>query len=59
MTQERFSNLTSDSSKQPQRENSQICSPPPHLNVGGHRPAALKTASKALLGVLTFKNASF
>ena len=46
----------SDSSKLPQRENSQICcSPPPHLNVGSHRPPHFKNCPQALLGVLTLK----
>ena len=37
----------SDGSKQPHRENSQICSspPPPHLKVGGHRPLHFKNCS--------------
>ena len=47
----------SDSSKQPQRENSQIClsplpTPPPKFKRGGHRPQHLKICSRTLLGVL-------
>ena len=58
MAQERFSNLTVLNSQKEKTAKFALPPPPPptpQCTVGGHRPRTFKTASQALLGILTLK----